>query len=449
MLALVENEHIRSFSAANLRWMLTSAEKGAYEPLAWLVFALIHALFGLSAAAFHAASLLVHACGALLVYGLARRLTACGPWAAFAAAAFYGLHPLQIETVAQAASLGDVLAAALALLSLRLYLERKLRASCAAFAASALCHWQGVALPAVFLLLDVLVERRREPWRRLLAEKAPFLVVVGLLVAVTLAVKAGGARPEFPLGAAPHGLLLTSTFFLAKTLVPAGLKTLHYLSGPLAGRPLPWAAGAAAFGGLSLLAWRGGRSASAAWLSYLLLLAPTSVLVWGGNLAVSTRYGYLALAAPALLLPGLLKRLRAPEALAAAGLAVVLAPLARSHARVYKDAGSILARDVRSDPALAGENLRSPEAAAGAAMRLFEDGHGAEGLTLLRWAVDHAPDDARLRNDLGVQLAASGLLDEASREFEAAARLAPQDPAIRSNLERSRKRPRKGQSESK
>lgn len=432
-LALVDNPHIRDFSGPNLEWMLTSVEKGAYEPLAWLVFASIHALAGLTPSAYHAASIVVHSASGLLVLALGRRLGA-GTWSAVFGAALFLLHPLQLETVAQAASLGDLLASCLGLASLYCWLSRRAGAALACFAASALCHWQAIALPAVFVLLDRL-EGRREPLKRL----APFLGVVAALGAATLFVKASTARAAFPLALAPANLARELAFFAAKTLLPADLRTLHYLSGPLAPKPWPILPCAALALGVTALAWRG-RASRAAWLSYAALLAPTSLLAWGGNFAVSTRYGYLALAVPAIAAAVALERLRprwAPALAAAAALALI--PAARAGSRVYRDGASILARDVRSDPAAPMTNLRSPADATAAGMRLWEDGYPEEALVLVRAAVGAAPDDARLRNDYGVLLASRGRLPEASEQFEAALKLDPKSAAVKANLARARK----------
>lgn len=426
VLAIVDNPHIRSF---DLKWMLTSVEKGAYEPLAWLVFSFIHAVSGLRPVGFHAASLLVHLASGALVYALARRLAKAGPWAAAAAALAFLLHPLQIETVAQAASLGDVLASFFALASVLFFLEDALWLSLGYLVASALCHWQGAALPLVFVLLDRGFERRRH---------LPFFAVSALLVIVSAAVKVGGAREAFPLALAPANLAREAAFFLTKTVAPVRLTTLHYLSGPLAPRTWPFWPSLLALAAITAAAARK-RAVLTGWLSYLLLLAPTSALVWGGNFAVSSRYGYLAFAALALLLAAALERAGKRAALpAAAVLALALVPAARVQARVWHDGASILARDVRSDPQAPMTNLKSPEDAAGAAMRLMEDGRPDEALILLTAAVAAKPDDARMRNDYGVLLASRGKMTEAVEQFEAAVRLDPASAAAKANLARAR-----------
>ena len=74
------------------------------------------------ARAFHAASLAGHIAGVLLVYAILRRLVR-RPWAAGAGALIYAIHPLQVEAVAWASGLKDVLAATFALGALACYLR--------------------------------------------------------------------------------------------------------------------------------------------------------------------------------------------------------------------------------------------------------------------------------------------------------------------------------------
>lgn len=74
------------------------------------------------ARAFHAASLAGHIAGVLLVYAILRRLVR-RPWAAGAGALIYAVHPLQVEAVAWASGLKDVLGATFALGALACYLR--------------------------------------------------------------------------------------------------------------------------------------------------------------------------------------------------------------------------------------------------------------------------------------------------------------------------------------
>src|SRR5262249_23937943 len=150
---------------------------------------------GLAPAAYHAASLLVHAAMAAAVYLLALRLLAPEAGgsrrsmdariaAGVFAALLYSLHPLQVEAVHVAAYLIDTPACLLALSSLTAYLSwaspgrrERLVLSWVLFLASAFWRWEGVALPAVLLALNVYPLRRPKERPRLWLELTPFAAI--------------------------------------------------------------------------------------------------------------------------------------------------------------------------------------------------------------------------------------------------------------------------------
>jgi len=61
----------------------------------------------------------------------------------------------------------------------------------------------------------------------------------------------------------------------------------------------------------------------------------------------------------------------------------------------------------------------------------------ARGETAAREAVQLAPGDAAAHNLLGIALASTGRIDQATVEFREAAKLAPDDAQVRRNLERA------------
>src|SRR5262249_35690459 len=65
------NEHIRSFSAENVRWMVTdTALTQRYTPLSWVAWAVVYQVGGLNPAAYHVHALIVHVITTALVYFL-------------------------------------------------------------------------------------------------------------------------------------------------------------------------------------------------------------------------------------------------------------------------------------------------------------------------------------------------------------------------------------------
>lgn len=118
---------------------------------------------------FHAISLLVHVLNALLVFGLLRRLVR-NDLAAFAGAALFALHPVQVEAVAWVSGLTDLMGAFFSLLALGAFLRYRETGHRAQFGLATL--WfvlallskpSAVILPLLALILDHWVLER--PWR--------------------------------------------------------------------------------------------------------------------------------------------------------------------------------------------------------------------------------------------------------------------------------------------
>jgi tetratricopeptide (TPR) repeat protein len=146
-------------------------------------------------------------------------------------------------------------------------------------------------------------------------------------------------------------------FYLAKTAIPRDIAAFYPLTPRVDWRSpaigLSIAATLAVSVGLILLRrrWPGPL---AAWVSYLVLLAPTPGLVRVGNQAAADRYSYLALLGLVVLLAAGLGRLAASlrparagaVALAAAALVPVLAlaPLARTQCRAWHDSEALWAQ---------------------------------------------------------------------------------------------------------
>jgi protein O-mannosyl-transferase len=114
----------------SLRHYWTHEAFGLYAPVtysAWLLLARLAHLpepsdlgVQLDPTYFHTASLVLHAVNAILVWAVLRRVVRDSLAAAVGAAAF-ALHPVQVEAVAWAAGLKDVLSGTLSLLALLLY----------------------------------------------------------------------------------------------------------------------------------------------------------------------------------------------------------------------------------------------------------------------------------------------------------------------------------------
>ncbi len=169
--AVVTNPGIRSLSLDGLRHLfLEDRHEMRYFPLTYLSFAVDHHFFGLEPRGYHRTNLWLHLANTGLVFGLFTALTRDRLAATVGALAF-GIHPLNVESVAWVTSRKNVLFLFFFLLSIAAYLRHVrgreepdgrlgpwMWASVGLYAASCLSKTAGITLPALLVLIDY--------WRR-------------------------------------------------------------------------------------------------------------------------------------------------------------------------------------------------------------------------------------------------------------------------------------------
>jgi protein O-mannosyl-transferase len=333
---LDENPHYRGLGWSQLRWMFTTTLMGHYIPLTCISLGLNHVLGGMSPWGYHLGNLLLHAANAGVFYFVGRRLLA----AAFApgmaeaappagapagfdvslsagaalAALIFGVHPLRAESVAWVTERRDVLCGLFYLLATLAYLRgvarggglqaRWRRLSIAAFVLALLSKAAAMPLPAVLLLLDIypLGRVRTVGWRRLLVEKAPYLLLAGgaALVAAIAQSRAQALTGYQQYGAGARlGMTAYNLMFYPWKLVwSADLSPLYEL--PRTVDPLAWRflfpTIAFVLVTVSLVSVRRRYpGALAAWVySALLVLPVTGAVVHAGVQLAADRYSYLS-----------------------------------------------------------------------------------------------------------------------------------------------------------
>ncbi|MCM2305185.1 MAG: hypothetical protein NDJ72_10810, partial [Elusimicrobia bacterium] len=289
-LLLAENARWRGFSAANVRWMMTTVFGGPYQPLSWLTYALDFTLWGANPAAMRAVNYALHACSSVLMFLIVEDLirkaspsSAARERAAAAlfAALFWAVHPLRVESVVWLTERRDVLSGFFYLLAVFFYLrdpEKPLR-PLFAFCLAVLSKASVITLPLTLILLDRWVLRRRA-W----ADKIPYLLIAAAAGVTGLAgqfdtgmLKGAEVGAGERLAFGVHSLW----WYAAKTAWPSGLSPYHRVPEGF-GLASPAARGAA-LGLLALgaSAWAArGRfpAVPAALLQYALALAPMAGL---------------------------------------------------------------------------------------------------------------------------------------------------------------------------
>src|SRR2546421_3044404 len=126
------NPRLNPPTVRNVLWYWGHSELGLYMPVTYTVWEALAAVARLEAAdefgialnpwLFHAASLIVHIGSVLLVFHILRRLTARDA-ASLVGAMLFAIHPIQVEAVAWASGLKDLLCGFFALLAIWQYMR--------------------------------------------------------------------------------------------------------------------------------------------------------------------------------------------------------------------------------------------------------------------------------------------------------------------------------------
>jgi Flp pilus assembly protein TadD len=338
--------------------------------------------------------------------------------------------------------------------------RRRLVACWVLLLASLLSKSLAVPLPLVFLVLDVYPLRRlgadfrpradlsaRAVW----VEKLPFFLLCGVFAAV-----AYRARTSLEVVARARNLsariaqvCYSIAYYPLKTVAPSGLMPFHPVrNGASLDEPL-FQFCAAGVLGLSLALWllrRRWPALLAAWVSYLLLLAPNSGIVRIGAMLVADRYSYLPTMGGFALAAGGIAALRGwggahphgPWRLFRSGVTVVglvailcLLPVSWRLCRIWKSSdaawtysATCFARAVQAAP-------RSAEAHHNLAVALFYCRRLDEAIREFHTALKLDPSQSQTYGSLAQALIESGRNDEAMAALSEAMRLSPEDPDVR------------------
>jgi len=420
---------------------------GNWHPLTWLSHQLDVEIFGMKPWGHHLVNVLLHAGGAIALFGTLLAATG-GFWESALIAALFAVHPLHVEPVAWVAERKEVLATFLGFCTLAAWVHHRRRPSPARYAACIALYALGLAakpmlvtLPLLLLLLDVWPLGRVRVGRAagftvrslpgLLGEKTPFLALAAASAVVTLYAQHTGIRPLVEPAPALRAAnaVISSAIYLRQTFWPAGLALLYPYT--RAGIPWPlWSSATlllAALTTAALLAFRRRPYLVVGWAWYLLTLLPVIGLVQVGAQAHADRYTYLPLTgifmALAWFIPSLLPTGKRARALATAVTIAVVATLgaaARVQAGFWRDGRTLMEHAVRVTTGnyIALNNL---------GQTYFEAGHVAESVPYFQRAFAANPDYGTAAYNLGGALFELSQYPEALAAFTRALALRPDD----------------------
>ena len=441
----------RGLSWTGLIWAFSSTTAANWHPLTWLSHMLDCQFFGLNPAGHHLASILLHALNTLLVFVILRDLTGA-TWRSFLVAAFFGWHPLRVESVAWVAERKDVLSTLFWLLTLWAYgsYVRELASrpprskiyfglALLAFTGGLMAKPMVVTLPFALLLLDFwpLARWRQRKWTALVLEKWPFFLLSAAACAITFLVQRQGGAVDaaMPMTYRLSNALIACMRYLGKLFWPVNLSFFYPLPPHWPGM-LVMFAGATLLGisGLAVMLRHRMPSLLTGWLWFLGTLVPVIGLVQVGQQSIADRYTYIpSLGILVALLWGLhqgiagRKLLKRAAILAASVSLLLCLLLTRQQTRYWKNAESLArhALAVTRDNHVAHDLLGE----------VFEQrGQYDEALQERLEALRLQPNYAPAHNNLGIALQKHNRLAEAINHFQQALRLRPHYPEACYNL---------------
>jgi tetratricopeptide (TPR) repeat protein len=230
------NPAVQSLSPANFKNIFTSFFIGHYQPVTILSYLFEFHFFGLNPSGYHLTNLILHLFNCLLVFWLVFVLTQKSS-ISWITAILFGIHPLQVESVAWISERKNMLYALFFLASMisYLYYLKKGRAlkyyyfSLLLFILSLLSKAMAVTLPLALLILDY--SRYRKTYKIILIEKIPYFILSFMfgVIAIFGVYISGSVRQGEAYGVLSR--LMTASygivFYLNKLLLPIGLSPLY------------------------------------------------------------------------------------------------------------------------------------------------------------------------------------------------------------------------------
>jgi tetratricopeptide (TPR) repeat protein len=326
---LLYNTHVnKGLSWPDIVWAFKSGEQANWHPLTWISHMVDCQFFGLNPAGHHFTNVLFQTVNTLLVFFLLKQMTG-KIWPSAFVAAFFGWHPLHVESVAWASERKDVLSAFFWLLTMMAYVKyvKKPRVdfyllALVLFACALMSKPMAVTLPFALLLLDfwplnrlapagtstsqnagadIPVEKCRSSWPRgvfLVFEKLPFFALTAADCLVTYLVQNHG-KAVLSISALPFSYRLANALwsylrYVSNTFCPSGLAIIYpykaHLPVALVGSSIVllvvWS--------VLFLWWRKKFPyLLTGWFWFLGTLIPTIGLVQVGAQAMADRYMYI------------------------------------------------------------------------------------------------------------------------------------------------------------
>lgn len=255
---------------------------GMFAPVTWFGYSIAYLLGEESSFWYHFLSAAVHAVNVWLVFHLFRDLGSNTTAAAFIAFLF-GIHPLQVESVAWIAGFSTPLFVCFSLVSMRYYIRytgedamgRSYWLSLGAFLLACLSKSAAVTLPLTLLVLDWWL--KRPIGKKTLMEKVPFFLLALGFGALTLISRQHDSPLDQPADFSVFDRFLMACysvlFYWKKILFPTGLSIWYPFEKQNGGWHWMYYASPAVLAGILFFAWKSRGKMPFLWWGILFYLS--------------------------------------------------------------------------------------------------------------------------------------------------------------------------------
>jgi Flp pilus assembly protein TadD len=258
---VTENPHITGgMTPQSVVWAFTRPHYHMWHPVTTLSYLLDCELFGLNPSGYHLTNLLLHIANVLLLFWVLKWLTGA-VWPSAFVAAIFGVHPLQVESVAWVAERKNVLSALFWMLTIAAYIRFTKRPGIGRYSLVVLTFSLGlmakpivVMLPCVLLLLDYWPLQRFQWHRqskckssqhtgsaetgrqqlsfwRLFGEKIPLFILTAVVSAITYIAQQRGSvvvgLETIPLSYRAANAVISYATYIEKMIWPSGLAVFY------------------------------------------------------------------------------------------------------------------------------------------------------------------------------------------------------------------------------
>jgi Tfp pilus assembly protein PilF len=290
-------------------WAFTSFEQSNWHPVTWLSHMADCQLFGLNPGPHHLTNVFLHAANVLLLFWLLQKATGA-VWRSFLVAALFGVHPMNVETVAWVAERKSLLCTLFSLLTIAAYgwyasrpEVNKYLVVVLVFIVALMAKPMAVTLPVVLLLLDYWPLNRYESlpfgreWLRLFTEKLPLLLISAASSAVTVIAQRSGSSlgglSAVSLSLRMQNAIVSYEAYIGKMFWPAKLAVFYPFP-----ESLPWSEVAGAAVVLvaitaAIFYFRNAQYLVMGWCLFIATLVPVIGVVQVGSQSMADRYAYI------------------------------------------------------------------------------------------------------------------------------------------------------------